>query len=52
MFQKKPVLFYDIYKSYNNANDTIYFENYFSDINLLIDKIKFLQIIALLSIMN
>ena len=41
MFQKKPILFKDIDKSYNNTNDTLYFGNYFSDINLLIDKIKF-----------
>ena len=41
MFQQKPVLFYDIDKSYNNTNDSIYFGNYFTDINLLINKIKF-----------
>ena len=41
MFQEKPVLFYDIDKSYNNTNDSIYFGNYFTDINLLINKIKF-----------
>jgi len=41
MFQNKPVLFYDIDKSYNNTNDSIYFGNYFTDINLIINKIKF-----------
>ena len=41
IFQKKPVLFQDIDKSYNNTNNTFYFGNYFSDINLLIDKTKF-----------
>ena len=41
MFQNKPVLFYANDKSYNNNNDIIYFANYFLDINLLINKIKF-----------
>jgi hypothetical protein len=41
MFQNKPVLFYTIDKSYNNTNDIIYIANYFLDINLLINKIKF-----------
>ena len=41
MFQNKPVLFYANDKSYNNNNDIIYFSNYFLDINLLINKIKF-----------
>lgn len=51
MFQNKPVLFYSIDKNDNNtiiekrfmkeANDTIYFGNYFSNQNLLINKIKY-----------
>ena len=41
MFHNKLVLFYANDKSYNNNNDIIYFANYFLDINLLINKIKF-----------
>ena len=51
MFQNKPVLFYSIDKNDNNSiiekqfmresNDTIYFGNFFSNQNLLINKIKY-----------
>ena len=51
MFQNKPVLFYSIdinddnniieKKFMRKQNDTIYFGNYFSSQNLLIDKIKY-----------
>ena len=51
MFQNKPVLFYSIDINDKNSiiekkfmrepNDTLYFGNYFSEQNLLIDKIKY-----------
>ena len=51
MFQNKPVLYYSIDKNDTNTvieknfmrspNDIIYFGNYFSSQNLLIDKIKY-----------
>ena len=51
MFQNKPVLFYSIdindkntiieKKFFKKPNDALYFGNYFSKQNLLIDKIKY-----------